>query len=116
MANDRETCRECGHSWCVTMAPREDVLCSGCARPQPWKRPAHYWSARVSNFRGFDAVWPRSPEWWDAKTSLQELKYAAEIAADLPTNVPSVTPTPTPTRTVRRRRPARTVAVQEALL
>ena len=114
MANDRETCRECGHSWGVTMTPREDVLCSGCARPQPWKRPAHYWSSRVWNFRGFDAVWPRSPEWWDANTSLQELKYAAEIAADLPTGMPS--PTPTPTRAARRRPHARTVAVQEALL
>jgi hypothetical protein len=68
----------------------------------------------VWNFRGFDAVWPRSPEWWDAKTSLQELKYAAEIAVELPTGAPSATPNLT--RTARRRRPARTVAVQEALL
>ena len=112
--SDRETCRECGHSWGVTMTPRVDVLCSGCARPQSWKRPAHYWSARVWNFRGFDAVWPRSPEWWDAKTSLQELKYAALIAVDLPSGAPSATSTPP--RTARHSRPARTVAVQEALL
>src|ERR1044071_9840270 len=95
MATDREACRECGHSWGVTMTPRADVLCADCSRPQPWMRPAHYWSARVWNFRGFDVVWPRSPEWWDAKTSLQELKYAAEIAAALPSGAPSATPNPT---------------------
>ena len=110
MATDREACRECGHSWGVTMTPRADVLCADCSRPQPWMRPAHYWSARVWNFRGFDVVWPRSPEWWDAKTSLQELKYAAEIAAALPSGAPSATPNPT--ANARRQRLARTVAVQ----
>lgn len=65
------------------MTPREDVLCAGCARPQPWKRLAHYWSCRVVLFRGFDGAWPRSPEWWDAKSSLQDLRYAAEFAKEL---------------------------------
>ena len=114
MADYRETCRECGHSWGVTMKPRESVLCEVCVQPQPWKRPAHCWSSRVWNFRGFDAVWPRSPEWWDAKTSLQELKYAAEVAAALPSGVAAAAPNPT--RNARRQWPARTVAVQEALL
>lgn len=81
-AKSRETCRECGKSWGVTMKPREDVLCSDCARPQPWRRPVHYWNARVWCFH-CPPTYTGSPEWWDAQTSLQDLKFAASIAGEL---------------------------------
>jgi hypothetical protein len=76
---DRETCRECGHSWGVTMKPRESVLCSDCVAPRTWRRPVHYWNSRVWNFPHPSTV-VRDPEWWDAQTSLQDLKFAASIA------------------------------------
>lgn len=82
MAAERETCRECGHSWGVTMPPRESVLCEGCARPQPWKNPGRYWRSRVNNHPWGWAVY-RSPEWWDSQTSLQDLRYAASIADEI---------------------------------
>lgn len=81
-ALDRETCRECGKQWGVSMTPREDVLCQECVQPRPWKNPVHYWQSRLWNFPwGIHVV--RSPEWWDAQTSRNELKFAAELARDL---------------------------------
>ncbi|QYN17503.1 hypothetical protein [Amycolatopsis sp. DSM 110486] len=82
MAGMREKCRECGHSWGVTMLPRTDVLCSECARPTPSRRPAHYWAARMWNFPTSNP-WPRSPEWWDEQTSRADLRIAAEFANSL---------------------------------
>ncbi|MFJ4637552.1 hypothetical protein ACIP69_18250 [Streptomyces hygroscopicus] len=77
--NDREKCRECGHTWGVTTTPRTDVLCTRCARPTPFRWPARYWWLRAHT--GHWDVRYRSPEWWDQQTSIADLRYAAEIAA-----------------------------------
>lgn len=77
----KETCYLCGHSWGVTMSPRERVLCTPCARPTPSRRPAHYWHLRA--WTGWDYSHYRSPEWWDQQTALQDLKHAAEVANQL---------------------------------
>jgi hypothetical protein len=79
----REICKDCGHTWGVSMEPRADVRCAECARPKPWRRPAHYWASRVWNFHGFEGTHIRSAEWWDARSALQDLKYAAELAKEL---------------------------------
>lgn len=79
-----ETCKLCGHTWGVTMAPRDDVLCSKCAQPKPWRNPEHYWLSRIGNYHSTHPhMITRSPEWWDQQTDRVELKYAAELAAQL---------------------------------
>ena len=74
-----ETCRDCGHSWGVTMTPRTDVLCTDCARPTPNRWPKTYWALRATS--GHPTLRFRSTEWWDQQTSLADLRHAAAIAA-----------------------------------
>jgi hypothetical protein len=79
-----EVCRDCGKTWGVTMPPREDVRCSDCVRPKPWRNPVDYWGSRWWNyFSSHPHHWHRSPEWWDQQTDRQELTYAAELARHL---------------------------------
>lgn len=76
-----ECCYECGHTWGVTMEPRERVLCASCATPRPWRRPVHYWQARICcYFSSREHTWPRSPEWWDQQADLADLRVAVESA------------------------------------
>lgn len=77
-----EVCRDCARTWGVTMTPREDVLCSDCARSRPWRRPVTYWQARIWNFP-HSYPYTRSLEWWDQQTSLQDLRIAVSLAAQL---------------------------------
>ncbi|MGW4075958.1 hypothetical protein ACWELB_21015 [Streptomyces asiaticus] len=77
--NDREKCRNCGHTWGVIGTPRAEVLCGPCGRPSPSRRPAHYWWLR--RWVGHADVRYRSPEWWDQQTSIADLERAAEYAA-----------------------------------
>lgn len=88
----KETCYACGHSWGVTMEPREKVLCSSCARPQPWQQPwyapDYYWSSRI-----WTLEWPpitESPEWWDTKATLADLRVAKHCAATLAASTEAV--------------------------
>lgn len=74
-----ETCYECGTSWGVTMKPRDKVLCTPCARPQPWKWPVWYWKARIWTLP-WSGAWVRSPEWWDNQTTLADLRAAVASA------------------------------------
>lgn len=74
----RETCYECARSWGVTMRPRERVLCTPCARPLPWRRPAEYWRSRLRNQQ-----WPSlfaAVEWLDARTTRDDLRLAVAAA------------------------------------
>lgn len=75
----RERCYRCGHTWGVTMPPRERVLCTPCARPAPNRDAARYWRLRATT--GWPTLRHLSPEWWDQQTSLADLRYAAAIAA-----------------------------------
>jgi hypothetical protein len=73
-----EACYECGQRWGVTMEPRERVLCTPCARPKPWKDPVRYWQSRI--WGQCPAGYAGSPEWWDAKTTMQDLRVAVAFA------------------------------------
>lgn len=74
----RETCYECGHCWGVTCEPRTHVLCTPCARPKPWKDPVRYWQSRIWHQRW--AADAGSSEWWDAKTTMRDLRVAVVFA------------------------------------
>ncbi len=84
MTDMRETCKDCGTTWGVTMTPRTDIRCTECARPKPWRDPQRYWACRVSTFgTRRDHATFRSPQWWNEQTELQDLTYAAHHAPDM---------------------------------
>ena len=76
--NARETCTDCGHSWPVIGLPRVEVLCEPCSRPKPWVDPVRYWQSRINLLRFASPT--HSPEWWDSKTSLIDLRVALASA------------------------------------
>lgn len=77
-----ERCMDCGKTWGVTVEPREKVRCTGCSTALPWRWPALYWRMRIVNLP-WPATYTGSPEWWDNKTSLADLRYALTVADQL---------------------------------